>query len=194
MVPSSPLNKAKEFDTLCIVRMLLQLWWPRDIRKTKFYQRDLKQVFYYIGFRSRRETIISNFLLPIWNKTGLLCLFFTPFFSICLWKDATFPCNLCLVQSIPSKDQRVSGERFGISTVSLFFRTDCRDYFCMWFWTTASGQNGLFRIFGFHFSSDYLQLFQRSMWYFIHFQFAHVYRCVFHDVKDFERHWNTFGL
>lgn len=93
-------------------------------------------------------------------------------------KNATFPCKLCLVQSIPSKDLRVSGERFGISTVTLFFRMDCRNYFCTRFWTTTTGQNGLFRIFGFHFSSGYLRLFPGSMWYFIHFQFAQIYRCV----------------
>lgn len=156
----------------------------------------MKQVFYYTGFRSRRDTIIWNFLKAsnLKKTQDSYVSFSHHFFSICLWKDATFPCSLCLVQSIPSKDLRVSGERFGISTVSLFFRTGCRNYFCMWFWTTGTGQNGLFRIFGFHFSSDHLQLFQWSMWYFIHFQFAQIYRCVFHDVKDFERHWNTFGL
>lgn len=44
----------------------------------------------------------------------------------------------------------------------------------MLLWTTTTGQNGLFRIFGFHFSFNYFQLFQWNMWYFIHFQFAQI--------------------
>lgn len=69
----------------------------------------------------------------------------------------------------------------------------CRNIF-MLSWTRTAEQNGLFKIFRFYFSFDYLQLFQWSMWYFIPFQFAQIYRYVSHDVKDFERHWNALGL
>jgi len=40
MVPSTPLNKTEEFDPLHVVRMLLQLCWPTNISKAKFYQTD----------------------------------------------------------------------------------------------------------------------------------------------------------
>ena len=124
--------------------------------------------------------------MKTWKTRNCTSAFFT-FFHIFLVNDDTFTYEFWLAQSNHSNNLRISGK------ILTLVQCLCSSEWILEIFLCYLEQELLNKMV-FSKYSGFLQLFQWSMRYFIHFQLAQIYRYVHHDVKDFERHWNSLGL